>query len=252
MIAGLCLFLLRRDTLATAGLRPADRVRAGSHEPAGPLTAGEWKRIAAISILFAFTILFWSAYEQKGASLNLFARHLVRTQLGGWEFPASWLQSMTPFYVIVLAPIFARMWMRMGDRQPSSPIKFALGLAAIGLAFCLLVPASALTASGKISPLWLAAVYFLDVVGELCLSPVGLSTVTKAAPARLVGLMMGAWFFATSLGNKLAGYFSGFFAADDPGVLMRLYGGIAAGLLLSALILAFAAPALKRFMAQES
>lgn len=251
MIAGLCVFLLRRKTLADVGLRPADRVRSGFSEPSGPLTAGEWKRIGAISILFAFTILFWSAYEQKGASLNLFAKQLVRTQLGDWEFPASWLQSMTPFYVIVLAPVFARMWIRLGDRQPSSPAKFALGLGAIGLAFCLLVPASALTASGKISPLWLAAVYLLDVVGELCLSPVGLSTVTKVAPARLVGLMMGAWFFATSLGNKLAGYFSGFFVAGDPAVLMRLYGGIAAGLLLSALVLSLAAPALKRLMARD-
>lgn len=248
MIAGLAVFLLRRETLAHVGDKPKPRAAAAAGEPAGPPTAEEWRRIAAISILFVFTILFWSAYEQKGASLNLFAKQLVRTEILGFEFPASWLQSMTPFYVILLAPVFARMWVRLGDRQPSSPAKFSLGLAAIGAAFCLLVPASALTASGRISPLWLAAVYFLDVVGELCLSPVGLSTVTKVAPARLVGLMMGAWFFATSLGNKLAGYFSGFFVADDPGVLMRLYGGIAAALLISAVVLALATPSLKRLM----
>jgi len=248
MIAGLAVFLYRRQTLAEVGSKPKPRTSAAAAEASGPPTADEWRRIAAISILFVFTILFWSAYEQKGASLNLFAKQLVRTELFGFEFPASWLQSMTPFYVIVLAPLFARMWVRLGERQPSSPAKFALGLAAIGAAFCLLVPASALTAQGRISPLWLAGVYLLDVVGELCLSPVGLSTVTKVSPARLVGLMMGAWFFATSLGNKLAGYFSGFFVADDPGVLMRLYGGIAAALLLSSLLLAFAAPALRRLM----
>lgn len=252
MVVGLGVFLLRRGTLPGVGLRPRACAQSGATAPAGALTAAEWRRIGAISILFAFTILFWSAYEQKGASLNLFAKQLVRTRLGDWEFPASWLQSMTPFYVIVLAPVFARMWIRMGDRQPSSPAKFALGLAAIGLAFCLLVPASLLTASGRISPLWLAAVYLLDVVGELCLSPVGLSMVTKVAPPRLVGLMMGAWFFATSLGNKLAGYFSGFFVAHDPGALMRLYGGIAAGLLASALVLAFAAPGLRRLMGGAS
>jgi len=248
MIAGLIVFLLRSRTLETVGRRPRQPSEGAGAEPTGPLTAGEWKRIGAIFILFTFTILFWSAYEQKGASLNLFAKQLVRTRLGDWEFPASWLQSLTPFYVIILAPLFARLWIRMGDRQPSSPAKFAFGLAAIGLAFCLLVPASAMTAAGKISPLWLAAVYFLDVVGELCLSPVGLSTVTKVAPARFVGLMMGAWFFATSLGNKLAGYLSGFFVATDAGVLMRLYGGIAAGLLLASVALALAAPALRRLM----
>ena len=248
MIAGLVVFTLRRGTLSHVGSRPRERAAAAGAHVSGPLTAGEWKRIAAISILFAFTIVFWAAYEQKGASLNLFAKQLVQTQIGGWEFPASWLQSLTPLYVIILAPLFARLWIRMGDRQPSSPAKFALGLAAIGAAFCLLVPASGLTAGGKVSPLWFVAVYFLDVVGEMCLSPVGLSTVTKVAPARLVGLMMGLWFFATSLGNKLAGYLSGFYVADDPGVLMRLYGGIAAALLMAALVLSFAAPAIRRLM----
>ncbi len=251
MLAGLAVFLLRRETLADAGSKPQPRSTKAAAEASGPPTPDEWRRIGAISILFVFTILFWSAYEQKGASLNLFAKQLVRTEVFGFEFPASWLQSMTPFYVIVLAPLFARMWVRLGVRQPSSPAKFALGLAAIGAAFCLLVPASALTAHGRISPLWLAGVYLLDVVGELCLSPVGLSTVTKVSPARFVGLMMGAWFFATSLGNKLAGYFSGFFVAGDPGVLMRLYGGVAAALLISALVLSLAAPALRRWMGEQ-
>jgi POT family proton-dependent oligopeptide transporter len=247
MIAGLCVYLFRRHTLAEVGSRPKASASA-STEPHGALTRDEWKRILAILILFTFTIMFWAAYEQKGASLNLFAKDLVRTQLGSFEFPASWLQSLTPFYVIILAPIFARMWIRMGSSQPSSPAKFALGLAAIGIAFCILVPASALTASGKISPLWLVAVYFFDVIGEMCLSPVGLSTVTKVAPVRLVGLMMGAWFFATSLGNKLAGYLSGFFVANEPSTLMSLYGGIAAMLLVSAAVLAFATPAIRRLM----
>jgi POT family proton-dependent oligopeptide transporter len=254
MVAGLLVFVWRRGTLSAVGDRPAPRPKVDSKtaEPHGALSGEEWKRIFAISILFAFTILFWSAYEQKGASLNLFAKQLVSTSLFGWEFPASWLQSLTPFYVILLAPVFARLWVKMGDRQPSSPAKFALGLLAIGLAFCLLVPASGLTAQGKISPLWLAAVYLLDVVGELCLSPVGLSTVTKVAPARLVGLMMGAWFFATSLGNKLAGYFSTFFVADDPSRLMTLYGGIAALLLGGAAVLFLATGKLRKLMGEGS
>jgi POT family proton-dependent oligopeptide transporter len=248
MTAGLGVFALRRPTLTGIGERPSERAKAGGVAPTGPLTAEEWRRIAAISVLFLFTVLFWAAYEQKGASLNLFAKNLVDTTLFGWSFPASWLQSLTPFYVILLAPVFARLWIRLGDRQPSSPAKFALGLLAIGLAFCLLVPASALTGSGRISPLWLVAVYFLDVVGEMCLSPVGLSTVTKVAPARLVGLMMGAWFLATSLGNKLAGYLSGFFVSDNPTRLATLYGGIAFGLLAGGAFLALLAPSLRRMM----
>ncbi|MDX2149392.1 MAG: peptide MFS transporter [Bryobacteraceae bacterium] len=246
MIVGLIVFLSQRSRLPleSGGARKGAASTAGG---GGVLTAEEWKRTGAIAILFAFTILFWAAYEQKGASLNLFAKQLVSTNLFGFDFPASWLQSLTPFYVILLAPVFARLWVRLGARQPSSPQKFSLGLLAIGLAFVVLVPASALTGAGKISPLWLVAVYFLDVVGELCLSPVGLSTVTKLSPARFVGLMMGLWFFATSLGNKLAGFLSGFFVANDPRRLMELYGGIAAMLLVGSLLLVLLTPAIRRW-----
>ena len=243
MLVGLAIFARNRAQLPSAGPAKRDCRSAG---PRPPLTRRELKRIVAIMILFAFTIMFWAAYEQKGASLNLFARDLVERTLFGWNFPASWLQSLTPLFVIVLAPLFARLWIRLGDRQPTSPSKFALGLFAIGIAMLLLVPASAMTAQGKISPLWLVAVYFFDVVGEMLVSPVGLSMVTQLSPAQIVGLMMGAWFFATSLGNKLAGYFSGFFVADDPGTLMRLYGGIAAMLVVGAVVLAIAAPRIDR------
>jgi proton-dependent oligopeptide transporter, POT family len=249
MLVGLAVFLAQSDRLPRTGESKADKKAAAA---AGEmLTREEWKRIGAITVLFAFTILFWAAYEQKGASLNLFAKQLVSTNLFGWEFPASWLQSLTPCYVILLAPVFAKLWIQLGDRQPTSARKFALGLAGIGVAFLILTWASGLTAQGKISPVWLAAVYLFDVVGELCLSPVGLSTVTKLAPARFVGLMMGLWFFATSLGNKLAGYLSGFFVADDAGRLVRLYGGIAAGLLAGAVLLYFLTPAIRRWSGEK-
>ena len=240
MTLGLLIYVLNRKQLAHVGRRPESRKSpAGSAAAAStPLTSADWKRIGAIFIFFLFTILFWAAYEQKGASLNLFALKLVRTEIGGFRFPSSWLQSLTPFFVILLAPIFSVLWVRMGKRQPSSPVKFTLGLLFIGLAYVLLVPGAALTAHGRISPLWLVGLYFLEVVGEMCLSPVGLSTVTKLAPAKLLGIMMGVWFLAAALGNKLAGYLSGFFVADDAGTLVRLYGGIAVGLLVSAAILA--------------
>jgi proton-dependent oligopeptide transporter, POT family len=245
MLVGLAVFSARRRQLPSAGPKQAT---AAITSPT--LTRHEWRRVVAIGILFAFTIMFWSAYEQKGASLNLFAKELVTRNLFGWDFPASWLQSLTPFYVIVLAPLFARLWIRLGDRQPSGSRKFALGLFAIGIGAALLVPASALTAHGGVSPLWLVGFYFFAVVGELCVSPVGLSMVTRLSPAQIVGVMMGAWFFATSLGNKLAGYFSGFFTATDPEALMRLYGGIALMLFAGALVLALVAPKIERMAAE--
>jgi POT family proton-dependent oligopeptide transporter len=255
MVLGLVVFLLQRGRLRQAERRIDEAggvVGGGAEEDAAAadqkLTPADWKRIGAIFIFFLFTILFWAAYEQKGASLNLFAARLVDTQFFGYAFPSSWLQSLTPLYVIMLAPLFSILWVRMGDRQPSSPAKFTLGMLFIGLAYLLMIPAATLTAYGKVSPLWLVGLYFLEVVGEMCLSPVGLSLVTKLAPLKLVGIMMGVWFLAASLGSKLAGYLSGFFVADSPATLVRLYGGIAVGLLIATGLLAALIPTLRRLM----
>lgn len=248
MIIGLIVYLLASRRLAHVGNRVKTRVDKTVEVPSTKLTAGDWKRVGAIFIFFLFTILFWGAYEQKGASLNLFAKTLVNTQVFGLSFPSSFLQSCTPLFVIALAPIFSYVWMKWGNRQPSSPAKFTFGLLFIGFAFLIMIPACYLTASGKISPLWLVALYFFEVMGEMCLSPVGLSTVTKLSPAKLVGIMMGVWFLASSFGSKLAGYLSGFFVANNPTQLMTLYGGIAVGLLISAVILAALTPSIKKLM----
>jgi POT family proton-dependent oligopeptide transporter len=253
MTLGLVVFLLQRGRLRGAERRVGKGggvLKEGEAAAAAQrLTADDWRRVGVIFVFFLFTILFWGAYEQKGVSLNLFALKLVRTEVFGFQFPSSWLQSLTPLYVIMLAPLFSILWVRMGDRQPSSPAKFALGLLFIGLAYLLfMTPAAWMTAGGKVSPLWLVGLYFLEVVGEMCLSPVGLSTVTKLSPAKLVGIMMGVWFLASSFGSKLAGYLSGFFVADDPATLVRLYGGIAVGLLVATGILALLIPTLRRMM----
>jgi len=252
MIIGLIVYLLNQRQLAHVGTQVKKRSTAKSTTVAEsqPLTAGDWKRIAAILIFFLFTMIFWAAYEQKGASLNLYAKELVRTEVFGWSFPSSYLQSCTPLFVIFLAPFFSLIWVRLKEKQPSSPAKFTLGLLFIGAAYLLLIPASMMTAQGKISPLWLVGLYFLEVCGEMCLSPVGLSTVTKLAPVKLVGIMMGVWFLATSFGNKLAGYLSGFFVSNNPTQLVKLYGGIAVGLLIGAGILAILTPTIKRLMGQ--
>jgi len=170
--------------------------------------------------------------------------------LFGWKFPAPYLQSLTPAFVILLTPIFTMIWLRLKDRQPSSPVKFTLGMLFIGLAYCLMIPAAMFTAQGRISFWWLVGLYFLEVCGEMCLSPVGLSTVTKLSPPKLVGIMMGVWFLASALGSKLAGYLSGFFVENNYWQLVKLYGGIAIGLLIATVILATLTPTIKRLMGQ--
>jgi proton-dependent oligopeptide transporter, POT family len=247
MVFGLIIYLLNGRSLSRIGVSRKQRAQIDATANQ-PLTAGDWKRVAAIVIFFLFTMLFWAAYEQKGASLNLFAKELVRTEIFGIGFPSSFLQSLTPLFVIMLAPIFSVMWVRLKDRQPSSPVKFTLGMLFIGVAYLLMIPAAMLTAHGRVSPLWLVGLYFLEVCGEMCLSPVGLSTVTKLSPVKLVGIMMGVWFLAASFGSKLAGYLSGFFVANNPWQLTKLYGGIAIGLLVATLILAALTPTIKRLM----
>ncbi len=223
----------RRHDARPCDLRPSRRrlAHVGPAPPrarttAPPLTAAplDARRLEAhrrhLHLLSLFTILFWAAYEQKGASLNLFALTSCARRSSASAFPSSWLQSLTPFFVILLAPIFSVLWVKMGRRQPSSPVKFALGLTFIGLAYVLLVPGRRPDRAGRISPLWLVGLYFLEVAGEMCISPVGLSTVTKLAPARLVGIMMGVWFLAAALGNKLAGYPLRLLRRDDAGTLV--------------------------------
>ena len=130
---------------------------------------------------------------------------------------------MNSIWVILLAPVFAFLWIKLGTRQPSSPLKFVLGLLFVALSFALMVPAAKLTGAGKISPLWLVTLFFLQTSGEMLISPVGLSTMTKLAPARLVGLVMGIWFLAAALGNKLAGVLAGGFKSDNPAQLADFF-----------------------------
>jgi POT family proton-dependent oligopeptide transporter len=253
MVIGLFVYLKNRERLAHVGNKVPRAAKVKTDvASAPPLTRSDWLRIVAILILFIFTILFWAAYEQKGSSLNLFADKLTRNEIFGIGFSPVYLQSLTPAFVIILTPLFSTLWIRMGDRQPSSPVKFAFGLLFVGLAYSLMIPAAILTAQGQVTFWWLVGLYFLEVCGEMCLSPVGLSTVTKLAPAKLVGLMMGAWFLATSLGNKFAGYLAGFFVANNPSQLTKLYGGIALGLLVAAAILALLTPTIKRLMGRAT
>jgi len=210
-------------------------------------TPQEWRRISVIGILFIFSMLFWGAFEQAGSSLNLFADRLTRLSFLQWTFPSTLFQSVQPAFVIIFSPIFAWLWLRMGKHEPSSPTKFGFGLFFVGLSFLLLVPGAAIAqAQGiKVSPMWLIGVYLLQTFGELCLSPVGLSMVTKLAPPRIVGLMLGVFFLSISFGNKLGGYCAGFF---DRLPLPKLFGAVAGTTLVAALILFVLVKPIRRLM----
>jgi len=210
------------------------------------LNGEELKRVLVIFILFLFSILFWMTYEQAGSSLTLFADRLTRTTLFGWQYPSSWFQSVPAIFVIILAPIIGAVWQKLGNRQPSSPGKFTIGLFFAGIAFVVVAFASTLTGAGRVSPMWLVLVYFLQTIGELCLSPVGLSTVTKLSPARMVGLMLGVWFLSISIGSYIAGLTTRLFEGNDPSVLTRAFGIFAGITLLAAAILAVLTPLIKR------
>jgi len=189
-------------------------------------TREEWKRISAVLVFFVFASLFWGAYEQAGSTLTLFADRYVHLELIGIKLYASWFVSIQGAFVILLSPIFAWLWVKLGPRQPSAPAKFALALMFVGLAFVLLMPAGAAAQGGvKVSPLWLVGAYFIEELGEVCLYPVGLSVVTKLAPARIVGLMMGVFFLSNAVGNKLAGWSAGFISTTP---LPTLFGVTAA------------------------
>jgi POT family proton-dependent oligopeptide transporter len=238
MTLGLAIFAAGRRWLPEP---PVATHPSGPREPPSRrFTAAERRRLSVIGILFFFAVLFWGAFEQAGSSLTLFADRYTRLSFLNFSFPSSWFQVEQPLFVLILAPAFAWTWLRMGKRQPSSPAKFAAGLLLVGLGFLILVPAAAAAQSRgiRVSPLWLTALYLVHTFGELCLSPVGLSLVTKLAPGRIVGLMMGVWFLATAFGNKLAGWVAGFFDVVPVARLFLLVAlaGIGASFLLALLI----------------
>lgn len=216
----------------------------------------EKKPVGAIVILFLFSMIFWAAFEQAGSSFNLFAERFtdrgISNRLLTWlagdsTFPAEWFQSVNSIFLIALAPVFSVLWLKMGRRQPSSPVKFSIGLLFVGLGAALLIAASMLlTAGSRVGPSWLIGVYLLQTIGELCLSPVGLSTTTKLAPARLTGLMMGVWFLSISFGNFLAGEVAGEFGS--PRELVGLFGKVAAVPIIAALVLLALTPVIRRLM----
>jgi len=193
-------------------------------------SATERKRSGAILVLFLASSVFWAAYEQAGSSLSLFAERSTNRLVLGFNFPASWFQFVPALFVMILAPVFAWLWIALGKRDPSIPTKFALGLLFGGIAFIILVPAARVAITGAlVSPLWLIGTYFLQTIGEMCLSPVGLSAMTKLAPARVAGMMMGLFFVSISIGDYLAGVAASLYESMPLPVLFGVVAGISFG-----------------------
>jgi POT family proton-dependent oligopeptide transporter len=222
------------------------------------LNTDEKKRVGVIMVLFLFAAIFWSAFEQAPTSLNLFAQDFTNRTIFGWEMPTLWLQSANSLFVILLAPVFAAIWIGLGKRgrDLSSPGKFACGLLFAGLGFLLMVPAANMViASGgtlRVSPMWLVGSYFLQTLGELSLSPVGLSSMTKLAPRAFAGQMMGVWFMAAALGNLVAGIFGGHVDPENLEQMPRLFQQTSLFLFAATIILALLVVPIRRMMRESS
>jgi POT family proton-dependent oligopeptide transporter len=176
-------------------------------------TIAERKQIIVIMVLFFGAAVFWSCFEQAGSTLNLFAQRHTSSSFLGFSFPASWFQSLNAIFVVAMAPVFAGLWVLLAKRgrEPSSPLKFGIGMVLVGLGFLIMLPAvlsvggNLLGGGERVSPGWLVSLYFVHTLAEMCISPVGLSSMTKLAPQRIAGMVMGIWFLAASVGNYMAG-----------------------------------------------
>ncbi len=224
-----------------------------------PLTQIERDRLRVIFVIFIFVVMFWAAFEQAGGLLNLFADRYTDRSVGSFTVPTGWFQSLNPLFIVLLAPLFSMLWSKLGDRgrNPKTPVKMYLGLLQVALGFMFLVVAvfeMQRTGDMKSGMLWLILGYLFHTTGELCISPVGLSMVTKLAPLRLGSLMMGVWFMVNFVANTLAGYIGAFSEnmgeyawmvslAADVGVraehagLLGVFGGLALALIGFSLVL---------------
>jgi POT family proton-dependent oligopeptide transporter len=231
------------------------------------LTKDDWKRIGIILVLFVFATIFWMGFEQAGSSLNLFAEHITNRQIPSFIqplvdwfqttfsrilgenqitlYPSSWFQAVGPLFIVVFAPVFAWLWVYLGKRQPSEELKFVFGLILTGLGFVVLAYASSLSGAGKVSLWWLVIVYLLHTWGELCISPVGLSAMTKLAPGKMISLMLGVWFLSISMGSYFGGLVAGNFEPDES-TLVGLFGKVAAVLIGGGVVLLALIPFIKR------
>ena len=215
------------------------------------LNGAEQKRVVVMIALFVACAMFWAGFEQTGASLNLFADRYTDRHIFGWDMPAGVLQNINPFFIILFSPVFAAVWVGLGRRNldPSAPAKFALGLVLMGVGFVVMYFATQYVVKGEqVMPTWLILTYMFHTWGELCLSPVGLSSMSKLVPQRFVGQALGVWFLATAIGNNLAGQIAGEFDGSNVAAMPHQYLGIFWWGLIGGAVMFAITPFAKRLM----
>jgi POT family proton-dependent oligopeptide transporter len=245
MVFGLILYLWGRERYLP-GIGQMPLMRENKAFPPTPITAAEWRRMAAVFLVCTVAVAFWACYEQAGSSLTLFTdRHIDRNWFG-FDIPASWFQAINPTIIIVCAPLFALLWKVLGrkGREPSTPAKMTLACLSMAVAYVFLIVAGVRSESGVlVSAMWLVSEDTFRTWAELLLSPVGLSYVTKVAPERYGSRMMAVWFLSYGLGNKVAGVLAAYSDELPAGRFFATFVGIA---ILAALVLALLIPLLKR------
>jgi POT family proton-dependent oligopeptide transporter len=222
----------------------------------GGLDKADRNKVGVIAILFLFSAMFWSGFEQAGSTLNLFGERFTDRMVLGWEIPASYFQSINSLFIIIFAPFFGALWVWLGRRnlEPSSPLKFTFGLILLGVGFLIMYFAAKIAASGDLAaPTWLIMTYMIHTFGELSLSPVGLSLVTKLAPKNYGGQMMGIWFLSVALGNLFAGLIAGEASGGSEEALAQMpdqYMLIVYTVMGSAILLFLLKPVIKKMMGE--
>lgn len=236
MLLGLVVYLLGQRTLApdTLTLSRADNA------PKKPLSSDEWKCVGALLALCALNVVFWAVYEQQGNTMQLFADRHTDWNFFGWQMPSTWFQSFNPLMIFMFAPVLNILWTWQAKRkiEPSSVVKMAIGCFLLGLAFVILIiGVQGLGPDQRRSVLWLLSTSFVPTIGELFLSPIGLSLVTKVAPARIVSMMMGVWFLSSFFGNYLSGYLGTYYARMPQAMFFTMLTalGVGAGIAIYAI-----------------
>lgn len=233
MMMGLIVYMIAAQRfLGEIGKHPIRKQKTKEHIKNKPLTKYEWDRIIVIIVLLFFVTFFWTGFEQAGTTLNLYTDNFIDKTIFGWEMPTSWFQAINPVFIVILGSAFAAMWVALAKRKwnPSTPVKMGLGMIALGIGFLFMVGAilqrggNVQDVAIKASLWWIIATYLFHTIGELCLSPIGLSMVTKLAPAKYSSLFMGIWFTSSAIANFLSGVFVSFVEKLGP---MNVFAGIA-------------------------
>lgn len=212
------------------------------------LTGVEKQRIGVVAVLFVAAVTFFAGLELGGSSLNLFADQYTNRRLGSYEMPASWFQAINPLFIVLLGPVAAGVWVALSKRgrDLSLGLKFAVGLLLLGVGYVIIAVGAQRAVAGPVGPVWLWFMYLLHTMGELCVSPVGLSSITKLAPARIVGQAMGLWFMATALGNLMAGLIAA--ESTSPGQMSSQFWWIALSASGIAVLIMCLAKPMRRWM----